>query len=343
MMFAILQALILGLLLIIGMNFCIAGNVNNVVSADDDGNGIMDNFDMLTPAIPSNVSFYAFANYKASPADAVNVYLSNFDAAPGGNYETGFASTTTLAVQMPGLGATSPELATLGPVSEIRLRGRGLSYLLPAAAAEASPAGAAPSAWPDNYDYRLLKGGGLMVLADSNDMQLAPHADTASLNSGDVLYETVYRAAGLPVRLVQSLNFVFKVRGSPEMPRCARGRGHASCRRGAGLDAAARGAPWSRRPTFHRRPSPALHAATAADHARAGRVRCRRRRRHRGGLQRRLPRRRRLQPHRHVPRRPRAGGPRPVPPPARVHLPVRAAGGQVRGRWPHVRVCGAAQ
>jgi hypothetical protein len=173
------------------------GDQDGLVDAldiDDNGNGVIDNYDSTTTASTSSDSFRVFSNLKLDLAQSLNLHATG--SLPTASIDTALQDVQTLAIQVAGSTGETTEL-DCGSLSYCSSGGTGLSNSL------AFPGTAGGSFDPDSDGFGTITKGG------TGDFQLQTKATSAAISAGDTLIERITAADGTERQIPGVLNFVF--------------------------------------------------------------------------------------------------------------------------------------
>jgi hypothetical protein len=166
----------------------------NALDIDDNGNGIIDNYDSATPATASSGSFRVFSNLKLDLEQSLNLHATNSLATSA--IDTALQSVQTLAIQVAGSTSETTEL-DCGTLSYCTAGGTGQSN-------NQSFPGAAGGAFDADSD-----GFGTITRGPTGDFQLQTKATSAAIGAGDTMIQRVTAADGSERQVPGVLNFVF--------------------------------------------------------------------------------------------------------------------------------------
>jgi hypothetical protein len=166
----------------------------NALDIDDNGNGVIDNYDSATPASGSTDSFRIFSNFKLELDQSLNLHATN--ALPSAAIDAALQSVQTLAIQVAGATSETTEL-DCGTLSYCASGGTGENNNQP------FPGTAGGTFDPDSDGFGTITRGG------TGDFQLQTKATSAAIGAGDTLIERVTAADGSERQIPGVLNFVF--------------------------------------------------------------------------------------------------------------------------------------
>ena len=165
------------------------------LDADDNNNGVIDNYDALEVTQPRN-SFRVFSNLKLEMDQSLNLHATGLSA---GLVDAALSQAQTLAIAVAGGTGETTELDC-----------GGLTYCSAGGTGEAPPPNGAafPGAPGGSFDSDG-DGFGTIVKGGTGDFQLGTGATSTSIAAGDTLIERVTSADGRERQIAGVLNFVF--------------------------------------------------------------------------------------------------------------------------------------
>jgi hypothetical protein len=166
----------------------------DALDIDDNGNGIIDNYDSSSPASSSSDSFRIFSNLKLELSESLNLHATGSLTTPA--IDAALQAVQTLAIQVAGASGETTELdcGTLGYCSA---GGTGQNNNQPFP-------GAAGGAFDPDSD-----GFGTITRGATNDFQLQTKATSAAIGAGDTMIQRITAADGTERQIPGVLNFVF--------------------------------------------------------------------------------------------------------------------------------------
>jgi hypothetical protein len=165
------------------------------LDVDDNGNGIIDNYDSAGVTQPEN-SFRVFSNLKLDMDASLNLHATGLSTE---RVDTALRAAQTLAIAVAGGTGETTEL-DCGGLTYCSLGGTGES---PPTAGVPFPGTAGGSFDPDG------DGLGTITKGATGDFQLATRATSSAISGGDTLIERVTAADGTERQIPGTLNFVF--------------------------------------------------------------------------------------------------------------------------------------
>lgn len=182
----------------------------DALDIDDNGNGIIDNYDPSSPAPSSSDSFRVFSNLKLDLAQSLNLHATG--ALTSAAIDAALQSVQTLAIQVAGNTSETTEL-DCGSLSYCSAGGTGQSNNQPFP-------GSAGGAFDSDSD-----GLGTITRGSTGDFQLQTKATSSAIGAGDTMIQRVTATDGSARQIPGVLNFVFNstpalktisVNGDPE-------------------------------------------------------------------------------------------------------------------------------
>jgi hypothetical protein len=166
----------------------------DALDIDDNGNGVIDNYDSSTQAPTSNDAFKVFSNLKLELSESLNLHATG--SLSSAAIDAALQSVQTLAIQVAGGTGETNELdcGTLGYCSA---GGTGRSNNQPF-----------PGAPGGTFDSDS-DGFGTITRGPTNDFQLQTRATSAAISAGDTMIQRVTAADGSERQIPGVLNFVF--------------------------------------------------------------------------------------------------------------------------------------
>lgn len=167
----------------------------DAIDIDDDGDGIIDNYDTSSTTPPSQ-SFSVFSNLKLSMEDSLNLHATGLSTEL---VSDALANYQTLAIQVAGTEEETTELDC-----------GSLSYCSAGGTGSIPPEGTA--------DFPGLPGGaydpdgdghGTITRGPTGDFQLKTGASMADIQGGDILLQKISGSGGETTEVPGTLNFVF--------------------------------------------------------------------------------------------------------------------------------------
>lgn len=177
----------------------------DAIDIDDDGDGIIDNYDTSSTTPPSE-SFSVFSNFKLSMEDSLNLHATGLTTE---GMDAALQNNQTLAIQVAGTDEETTEL-DCGTLSYCSAGGTGS---IPPNGTTDFPGLPGGPYDPDGDGLGTITRGG------TGDFQLKTGASLADIQGGDTLLQKVTEAGGTTREVPGSLNFVFT--SSPAMKTVA--------------------------------------------------------------------------------------------------------------------------
>lgn len=165
------------------------------LDVDDNGNGIIDNYDNSGVTQPAN-SFRVFSNFKLEMSESLNLHATGLSTAL---VDSALSRAQTLAIAVAGAAGEVTELDCTG-LAYCSAGGTGTA---PPNAGTAFPGGAGGAFDPDSDGFGTITNGA------TGDFQLATGASTSTISAGDTLIERVLGADGAERQIPGVLNFIF--------------------------------------------------------------------------------------------------------------------------------------
>lgn len=165
------------------------------LDVDDNGNGIIDNYDTSAVTQPAN-SFRVFSNFKLEMNESLNLHATGLSTAL---VDSALSRAQTLAIAVAGGTGETTELDCTG-----------LAYCSAGGTGTAPPTGG--SAFPGTAGGSFDSDGdgfGTITKGATGDFQLGTGASTSTIAAGDTLIERVLGADGVERQIPGVLNFVF--------------------------------------------------------------------------------------------------------------------------------------
>jgi len=166
----------------------------NALDIDDNGNGIIDNYDSSSSTPAAGDSFKVFSNLKLELSESLNLHATGSLSTAA--IDAALQAVQTLAIQVAGATGETTELdcGTLGYCSA---GGTGLSNNQP------FPGAAGGTFDPDSDGFGTITRGA------TNDFQLQTKATSTAIGAGDAMIERITAADGTERQIPGVLNFVF--------------------------------------------------------------------------------------------------------------------------------------
>jgi len=165
------------------------------LDVDDNGNGIIDNYDSSSVTQPAN-SFRVFSNFKLEMNESLNLHATGLSTAL---VDSALSRAQTLAIAVAGGTGETTELDCTG-LSYCSAGGTGTA---PPTGGSAFPGTAGGSFDPDG------DGFGTITKGPTGDFQLGTGASTSTISAGDTLIERVIGTDGVERQIPGVLNFIF--------------------------------------------------------------------------------------------------------------------------------------
>jgi hypothetical protein len=165
------------------------------LDVDDNGNGIIDNYDSSTVTQPAN-SFRVFSNLKLEMDQSINLHATGLSSS---QINTALDAAQTLAIAVVGSTGETTEL-DCGGLAYCSANGTGKA---PPNSGTNFPGTPGSSFDPDG------DGLGTITKGNTGDFQLATHATSTTIAGGDTLIEKVTGTDGVERQVPGILNFVF--------------------------------------------------------------------------------------------------------------------------------------
>jgi len=173
------------------------GDLDGLVDAldiDDNGNGIIDNYDSSSTASAAADSFRIFSNLKLDLDQSLNLHATN--SLTTSAIDAAMQSVQTLAIQVAGSSDESSEL-DCGDLSYCSAGGTGQNN-------NQSFPGAAGGSFDSDGD-----GFGSITRGATGDFQLVTKATSSEIGGGDTFIQRIRGSDGLERQIPGLLNFVF--------------------------------------------------------------------------------------------------------------------------------------
>lgn len=169
----------------------------NSLDVDDDGDGILDNYEDSSPSSSGSVSksFNIFSNLKLDIESSLNFHTTGLDTS---RIDTALSNVQTLAIEVAG-----------NPTDTVELNCTGLGYCKSGGTGkEAQTRNDFPGISGGTYDSDG-DGLGLVTNGPTGDFQLLTGANSSTIAAGDTLIEEVTDSTSATVNISSILNFVF--------------------------------------------------------------------------------------------------------------------------------------
>jgi hypothetical protein len=166
----------------------------DALDIDDNGNGIIDNYDSAAPATSAADSFKVFSNLKLDLDQSLNLHATNSLTVPA--IDAALQSTQTLAIQVAGNTGETSEL-DCGVLSYCSSGGTGQNNNQP------FPGAAGGSFDADGDGFGSITRGG------TGDFQLITKAKSSTIGAGDTLIQRIKSSDETERHIPGLLNFVF--------------------------------------------------------------------------------------------------------------------------------------
>jgi len=166
----------------------------DALDIDDNGNGIIDNYDPSSSSSSSSDTFKVFSNLKLDLSESLNLHATG--SLSSAAIDAALQSVQSLAIQVAGSTGETTELdcGTLGYCSA---GGTGQNNSQP------FPGAAGGTFDPDSDGFGTIVRGG------TNDFQLQTRATSAAIGAGDSMIQRVTATDGAERQIPGVLNFVF--------------------------------------------------------------------------------------------------------------------------------------
>jgi hypothetical protein len=166
----------------------------DALDIDDNGNGVIDNYDSASTAPATGDSFRVFSNLKLDLDQSLNLHATG--SLPSASIDTALQNVQTLAIEVAGSTGETTEL-DCGSLSYCSSGGTGQTNNQP------FPGTAGGTFDTDSDGFGTITKGG------TGDFQLQTKATSAAIGAGDTLIERVTAADGTERQIPGVLNFVF--------------------------------------------------------------------------------------------------------------------------------------